>query len=50
MSDNKDEKKTTKNFISLTKSEFIYLLERMDRMDEKFDKRIDRLEEKINNK
>lgn len=46
-----EEKNTTEEkVVCLTTSEFIYLLERMDRMDEKFDKRIDRLEEKINNK
>lgn len=42
-----DEKNTTENIVHLTTPEFMYLLQRVDRLDEKFTDRIDNLSNRI---
>ncbi len=42
-----DEKNTTENIVHLTTPEFMYLLQRVDRLDEKFTSRIDSLDVKF---
>ena len=44
-----DDNNTTENIVHLTTPEFMYLLQKVDRLDEKFTGRIDNLSNRIDN-
>jgi hypothetical protein len=45
-----DDKNTIDNIVHLTTPEFMYLLQRVDRLDEKFTSKIESLDEKLSNR